>query len=220
MSSAIPSNQSPTSQKQLKRKRRSIWLRFLIHSHWMSSAISLVGIVLFAITGITLNHASQIETEPTIVNQVSDLPTRLQQVVSDSSHDESALVPPELSAWLADQFDVSTADRPAEWSDDEVYISMQGPGSDAWIAIDRHTGDVEFESTSRGWVAYFNDLHKARHTPAAWVWFLNGFAVATLVFCLTGLLLLYERAGKRRSTWPLVGLGLIAPWILILIFIH
>ncbi|QEG01332.1 hypothetical protein Mal15_54080 [Stieleria maiorica] len=211
---------SATTARKRKRSRRSIWLRFLIHSHWMSSAISLIGMVLFAITGITLNHARQIEAEPVIENHTADLPANLQQVLRDQSHEETAPLPAELTAWLKRRLSVSTSGRDAEWSEDEVYLSMQGPGSDAWIAIDRASGAVEYESTSRGWVAYFNDLHKARHTPTAWVWFLDVFAVATLVFCLTGLLLLYERADKRRSTWPLVGLGLIAPWILILIYIH
>lgn len=186
----------------------------------MSSAISLVGMILFAITGITLNHASQIETEPTIQNQSAELPPQLRQLLSERSYEGAAALPAELAAWLENQFAVSVAGRVAEWSDDEIYISVQQPGSDAWIAIDRESGVVEFESTSRGWVAYFNDLHKGRHTGTVWVWFLDVFAVATLVFCLTGLLLLYERAGKRRSTWPLVAVGLIAPWILILLFIH
>lgn len=203
-----------------KRKRRSVWLRLLIHSHWMSSAISLVGMILFAITGITLNHASQIEAAPKIDNRSAVLPAPLQQVVNERDADGPAELPAELSAWIGQQLAVSTSDRQAEWSDDEVYLSMQGPGKDAWVAIDRESGDVEFESTTRGWVAYFNDLHKGRHTGTAWVWFLDLFSIATLVFCVTGLLLLYERAGNRRSTWPLVGLGLIAPWILILLFIH
>lgn len=203
-----------------KRSRRSVWLRLLIHSHWMSSALSLVGMVLFAITGITLNHASQIETEPVIKSATAELSPRLEQVLREESHDGLAPLPKELSVWLGEQFNVATASRDAEWSEDEIFVSMPGPGSDAWIAIDRVGGEVEFESTSRGWIAYFNDLHKARNTGTAWVWFVDVFAVATLIFCITGLLLLYERAGNRRSTWPLVGLGLIAPWILILLFIH
>ncbi|GAA5509505.1 PepSY-associated TM helix domain-containing protein [Novipirellula caenicola] len=208
-----------------KRSRRSAWLRLLIHSHWMSSAISLVGMVLFAITGITLNHASQIETEPKIRNELLELPPRLQSILravpdTELAASESAVLPAEVADWLSDRFTVSVANREAEWSGDEVYLSMQGPGSDAWIAIDRDSGEVEFQSTSRGWIAYFNDLHKGRHTGTAWMWFLDVFAIATLVFCITGLLLLYERAGNRRSTWPLVAFGLIAPWILILLFIH
>ena len=46
------------------------------------------------------------------------------------------------------------------------------------------------------------------------------FAIATLVFCITGLFLLHLHARQRRLTWPLVGLGLVVPVLLILLFIH
>lgn len=74
--------------------------------------------------------------------------------------------------------------------------------------IDRETGAVEYESTSRGAVSYLNDLHKGRNAGPAWGWFLDLFAVACLVFCITGLFLLHLHARQRRMTWPLVGLGL------------
>ncbi|MCO8124885.1 PepSY-associated TM helix domain-containing protein [Stieleria sp. TO1_6] len=214
------STHKPKQPALAKRKRRSIWLRWLIHSHWISSAVSLVGMLLFALTGITLNHAAQIETQPVIQTHQAQLPPRLQQQLREFDHDGTAALPAELSEWLGGEFDQSIQDRQAEWSEDEVYLSMQGPGADAWLAIDRESGEVEFESTSRGWISYFNDLHKGRHTGVAWSWFIDLFAVATLVFCITGLLLLYERAKHRRLTWPLVGLGLIAPWILIVLMMH
>lgn len=186
----------------------------------MSSAISLVGMVLFAITGITLNHASQIETTPVIVNRSAELPSSMHSELAELDLDGLALLPVDLVDWLGEQFSVRAQGRQADWSADEIYLSMPAPGADAWLAIDRYSGLVEFESTSRGWVAYFNDLHKGRHTGTAWSWFLDVFAIATLVFCITGLLLLYERAKHRRWTWPLVGFGLIAPWLLIIFLIH
>ena len=44
-------------------QRRGFWLRTLHQWHWISSAICLLGMLLFTITGITLNHASRIEAE-------------------------------------------------------------------------------------------------------------------------------------------------------------
>jgi hypothetical protein len=72
-------------------------------------------------------------------------------------------------------------------------------------------GQVEYEKTDRGWISYFNDLHKGRNTGTAWSWFIDVFTVACLVFCITGLFLLQMHAGKRPATWPLVALGLVAP---------
>ena len=82
------------------------------------------------------------------------------------------------------------------------------------------SGAVEFERTERGWISYFNDLHKGRNAGPAWSWFLDLFAIACLVFCITGLFLLQMHAKQRRMTWPYVGLGLIVPLLLALLFIH
>ena len=86
--------------------------------------------------------------------------------------------------------------------------------------LDRETGAVEYERTRRGWISYFNDLHKGRNAGPAWGWFLDIFAVACLVFCITGLFLLYLHGRQRRMTWPMVGLGLLVPLLIALLFIH
>lgn len=176
--------------------------------------------MLFAITGITLNHAASIETTPVIDNRIIELPPDLVAELSTDASVDSARLPDALSDWLSQQLPVSIGSRKAEWSDDEVYLSMPGPGRDTWLSIDRSSGEVEFESTKRGWLSYFNDLHKGRNTGPAWRWFLDIFALATMVFCLTGLMLLWIHARQRRMTWPLVGLGFVIPAILALLFIH
>jgi hypothetical protein len=72
------------------------------------------------------------------------------------------------------------------------------------VSIDRATGAVKSETTNRGWVAYFNDLHKGRNTGIAWVVFIDIVAAACLFFAITGLVLLIVQSRQRRSTWPLV----------------
>jgi hypothetical protein len=54
----------------------------------------------------------------------------------------------------------------------------------------------------------------------AWSWFIDIFAAACLVFCITGLFILKMHAGNRPFTWPMVGLGLVLPALLALLFIH
>ena len=107
-----------------------------------------------------------------------------------------------------------------EWSEDEAYVPMPQPGGDAWLRIGLLDGDAEYEHTRRGWISYFNDLHKGRHTGAAWSLFIDVFAVACLVFCLTGLFILQMHAGRRPMTWPMVGLGLLIPALLALLLVH
>lgn len=201
-------------------RRRGFWLRQLHQWHWISSAVCLVGMLLFTATGITLNHAARIEAQPQVDNRTVELPAPLLAQLAGSPEAGNAPLPPEVAAWLGDTLDVSLGRRAAEWSPQEAYVSMPSPGADAWLSIDRETGAVEFERTGRGWVSYLNDLHKGRNAGPAWGWFIDVFAIACLVFCITGLFLLHLHARQRRLTWPLVGLGLLVPLLLMLLFIH
>lgn len=198
---------------------RSLWLRTLHQWHWISSALCLVGMLLFAFTGITLNHAAQIEASPKVTQQTGTLPETLRETLADAGDGERPL-PPALRQWLRQQFGLIVGERSAEWSLGEIYLALPRPGGDAWLSIDTELGDVEYERTDRGWVSYLNDLHKGRNTGTAWAWFLDVFAVACLVFCITGLFLLHMHARQRLATWPLVGLGLVVPLLLAILFIH
>jgi len=206
---------------KLSSRRRAYWLKTLHQWHWISSALCLLGMLLFAVTGLTLNNASLIDANPTVTIRQSQLPPallgQLKAASSDAGH---AAVPAPVARWLDSALDVQVAGRAPEWSPDELYVSLPRAGGDAWLSVDLADGAVEYERTDRGWVAYLNDLHKGRHTGAAWSWFLDVFAVACLVFSLTGLVLLQMHAGQRTATWPMVGLGLLIPLVLALLFIH
>jgi hypothetical protein len=209
---------TPSSSVQ-QQQRRGFWLRTLHQWHWISSAVCLIGMLLFAATGITLNHASSIEATPKVVNRQLELPADLLAQLGDRT-DGNAPIPRPAARWLDAQLGISVGGRPAEWSESEIYLSLPSPGGDAWLSVERDSGAVEYEATSRGWVSYFNDLHKGRNAGPAWGWFLDVFAVACLVFCITGLFLLHLHARQRRMTWPLVGLGLMIPLLIALILIH
>ncbi|MGX9957439.1 PepSY-associated TM helix domain-containing protein [Xanthomonas euvesicatoria] len=200
-------------------QRRGFWLRMLHQWHWISSALCLIGMLLFTVTGLTLNHAARIEASPSTEQRTLTLPPALLHTLG-KRQDGNAPLPPRVAQWLGRQLDISIGARNAEWSADEVYVALPRPGGDAWLSLDRTTGAIEYERTSRGWVAYLNDLHKGRNAGPAWGWFIDVFAIACLVFCITGLFLLHLHARQRHMTWPLVGLGLLIPLLLALLLVH
>jgi hypothetical protein len=201
---------------------RAWWLKTLYRWHWISSAIALMAMLLFAATGITLNHAAQIEAHPTVVDRKATLPAALLAAQAPKAGDAKRHdpLPADIADWVATALRVDVHGRPAEWSPEELYVALPRPGGDAWVRIDRASGDAELEDTDRGWVSYLNDLHKGRNAGAAWGWFIDAFAVACLVFTVTGLVILNMHAGNRPGTWPLVGLGVALPVLLALLFIH
>jgi hypothetical protein len=181
--------------------------------------------ILFSVTGFTLNHAGQIESKPVVTHLTGTVDEALRATLEKDlpaakAHKGKAPLPVELQGWLQKAWDIPTAGRDAEWSDDEIYLSLPRPGGDAWMRLSLTDGEVEYERTDRGWLAYLNDLHKGRNTGSAWSWFIDIFAGAALVFSITGLFILKMHAGNRPFTWPMVGMGLVIPVLLALLFIH
>ena len=204
----------------IKKSRKAFWLKQLHMWHWMSSAVCLIGLLLFAITGFTLNHAADIEGSPVVTEKSAELPPALlAQLSAAVPADAKAPLPKPVADWVEQTFPVKASNE-AEWSADEVYLPAPRPGGDAWVAINLTTGAVASEVTSRGWISYLNDLHKGRNSGGEWSLFIDVFSFACLVFAITGLFLLQLHSAKRKSTWPLVGLGLAIPAAIAVVFIH
>ena len=211
---------APVRPPKALNARRSFWLKQLHQWHWISAALSLIGLLLFAVTGITLNHAAQIPAEPVTVERTASLPPPLLERLEAFPEDTTDPVPEAVARWASSALGAQIAGRPTETTADEIYVALPEPGGDGWLVIDRATGEVLRERTTRGAVAWLNDLHKGRNTGPVWYWFIDVFAAACVVFAVTGFALTWMHARQRPSTWPLLGLGLLIPAVIALLFIH
>jgi hypothetical protein len=186
--------------------------------HWISAAVCFAALILFTVTGITLNHASAISATPSVATGEAQLPEKLRAALAAA--DPQGAPPADVTAWAESEFDLALGGAAAEWSDEELYLSAPGPGRDTWVSIDRASGLAKSETTNRGWIAYFNDLHKGRNTGLAWTIFIDIVAIAVLFFSITGLVLLWIQARQRTSTWPLVGGGVVLVVALMVFLAH
>jgi hypothetical protein len=201
--------------------RRSAWLKTLHLWHWISSALCLLGMLLFSITGITLNHATQVEAEPRVTTLRASVPPETLHALRTEAAADQPHLPAEFSDWLQRNWRVTVPPgERAEWAPDELYLPLPRPGGDAWVRVDLSSGSAEYEITDRGWISYLNDLHKGRNSGTAWSWFIDLFAGVCLLFSITGLLILKFHAANRPLTWPMVGLGMLVPMLLVLLFVH
>lgn len=218
--SAGADSPSPAAELAAAR-RRGAWRKVLLKLHWVSSALCLLGLLLFSATGITLNHAAQIEAKPKITRSTLPLPgALLPELRRLAATAPAAALPSAVDAWLGANFHVDLGAASPEWTTGEIYLPLPRPGGDAWLRISLEDGGVEYELTERGWISWLNDLHKGRHTGGMWSLFIDLFALACLFFSATGLLLLQMQAGQRPATWPLVAFGCLLPALLALLFIH
>ncbi|AUN96477.1 hypothetical protein C0099_13180 [Pseudazoarcus pumilus] len=205
-----------------RQSARARWMKQLYRWHWISSALCLVGMLLFALTGITLNHAGSIVGKAETVRVTQALPDELAAALTReaASASDGQPLPRALRRTIGEALGRDIPATAAEWSVDEIYLPLPRPGGDAWLAIDLASATLEYERTDRGLVAWLNDLHKGRNTGIAWSWFIDLFSVACLVFSLTGLAILWLHARNRPMVWPVVAVGALLPALLILLFIH
>lgn len=212
---------SGSGRKEVRRRRISpFWAKQLHLWHWMSSAICLIGMLLFAFTGITLNHAADIEAKPETLTAEAQLSAPLLEQMAAVEPDSGQPIPDAVRHWAARELSLDLSGRDVEWTDNEAYVALPRPGGDGWVAFNLDSGAVEYEITDRGWIAWLNDLHKGRDSGTAWSWFIDIFAAACIVFSITGFVLLWIHARHRRLTWPLVSAGLILPLLVIILFVH
>ncbi|MEH6437906.1 PepSY-associated TM helix domain-containing protein [Massilia sp. DD77] len=217
-----PSPQASPPPSALPGARRAVWLKQLHQWHWISSAICLMAMLLFSFTGFTLNHAAQIEAKPQVTRLKAALPEPLRaqlEAYAAEHADAEVPLPAELADWANGAFPVDVRGKRAEWSEEDAYVALPRPGGDAWLRI-AADGSAEYERTDRGWISWLNDMHKGRNTGAVWSWFIDIFAIACLVFCITGFLILKFHAANRPSTWPVIGFGMVLPAVIALLFVH
>lgn len=202
----------------IRSDRSAFWKAQLRQWHWISSAICLAGLLLFAVTGFTLNHAGLIEATPKTITREISLPPALRaqlgQAVDGQPLDTG------LATALEAETGIGVTGRQVEMRDGELYLDLPGPGVDSYLSIDMGSGTATYERTSRGVIAVLNDLHKGRNSGPVWGLFIDVIAGACVIFSLTGLGLLWVHARGRPATWPLTSLGFVLPVILFLIFVH
>lgn len=183
--------------------------------HWVSSAFCFAILLLFAATGITLNHTDWFSADMSSHEQIITLDKTLQQALQNSNEEERLTF---AIQWVKTTLDLNLATR-IEQDEIEITFDYPRPGGYTLVIFDIELGEVIVEDHSRGFVSKMNDLHKGRHSGLVWSWVIDISAALMLIFSITGLILLYQYSRNRPSTWPLLVIGLAIPFTIILVFV-
>jgi uncharacterized protein len=166
------------------------WSRIL---HAYTSMISLLAVLFFSVTGLTLNHPSwTLGAGPSRTLTKGTLPTGW----NPESGPDWLVISDYLRAKHRVRGDV------VEKSLDEAQgsITYKGPGYQASAFINPDDGTYELTAEAQGFLAVMNDLHKGRDTKSSWRWLIDVSAIALIALSLTGLILQLVLKKRRRST--------------------
>lgn len=160
--------------------------------------VSLVAVLFFALTGVTLNHPNWLAGETT-----KDTTGQMPAQWKNASGVDWLVV----SEFLRNSQGVhgAVADHSAEGN--EASITFKSPGYSAECRIDTATGSYQLTVDYQGAVGVLNDLHRGRDAGGVWGalidvigWFLSFVAVTGL-----GLLVYLKKIRARALITMAVG---------------
>lgn len=185
------------ARKSSAKKTANVWSRNL---HSWSSMISMLLILFFAVTGLTLNHPEWTGSTQTTTTH-GTLPAT---TVAGDTVDYLA-----ISEYLRSHEGVTgtAGDHGVEGS--QGRIAWAGPSYEATVFFSTEDGTYTLTKNTYGVIAWLNDLHKGRNTSAEWGWVLDASAVALTLVALTGLVLQLVIQRRRRTALVLLGLGIL-----------
>lgn len=172
--------------------------------HLYASMLSLLVVIFFAVTGITLNHPEWVfGNAQTTQNHRGTLPLGWQQggEINWLKTAEALRAAHGLRGQVSD----------THTDDQEASISFRAPGYAADAFIRRADGSYTLKVVAQGPVAVLNDLHRGRDAGPAWAWLIDLSGGFLLLVAFTGFVLsLYFRKTRRAAlTVALVGVGVL-----------
>ncbi len=184
----------PERRPRTLKARTFGWLRWL---HIYTSMVSLLVVLFFALTGITLNHPDWTfggaERQREVAGQ---LPanwrsgTQVNWLTVDETLRQAGLH--------------GVAQDPR--SDDQgATLSFRAPGYSADVTV-TPTGQYTANVDEQGALAVLNDFHRGRDAGGAWAWVVDLSGAFLAVISLTGLgLMLYLRKVRAAALATLLG---------------
>ena len=179
----------------------------LLHIYISMAGFTLV--LLFAITGLTLNHEDFGLGQPRVTKSTIALGTD----VLDDAHRSR------LGQHLRDILGVRAPVTDYREDPDQIQITFAAPGHRTVVTVNRaqRTGDVETET--RGLLGKLDDLHKGFDSGRAWSWIIDLTAVLLSLSAVTGMVTLVGFRSRRRSGFIVAALGVVSIVALYLIWV-
>jgi hypothetical protein len=183
------------------------WVRLL---HVWTSMISLLVVLFFAATGITLNHPNwTFGLDGTTTVHTGTLPDGW-----DAGGTVDFL---QVSEFTRDEYEVKGSVGEYSSTSTDGLISYKAPGYAADLVFDIPDGNFTLTIQQQGLLAVMNDIHKGRDTTSSWGWVIDASGAFLVVVAVTGLGIQLFQRKRRRSSLIIAGVATVASLLLIYI---
>ena len=200
VASSVTTAEHPAAGRRVRRKRP---LRLRVHSvlrwlHIYTSMVSLIVVLFFAGTGVTLNHPDWLATEHT-----EELAGTLPATWKTAKGVDWLVV----AEYMRAKHGVhgSVADRTAD--DRQAALTFRAPGYSADTFIDVRDGSYKLSVSYQGAIGVINDLHRGRDSGRSWGWMIDIAGVFLVFLSLTGLGLLFYLKKVRIKALVVMAVG-------------
>jgi uncharacterized protein len=184
------------------------WSRWL---HIYLSMVSFAILFFFAVTGLTLNHQEWFANQQKTLQYKGEM---------DRKWLEGNVAKLEIVEYLRSHHNISRAVNEFRVDDGQVSISFKGPGYEAAVFIDRHSGAYDVTETRMGLAAVLNDLHKGRDSGRVWGWLIDAAAVFMTFVAVSGIVLILFLQKRRFSGLMAAGAGAVLCYIIYALWVH
>jgi hypothetical protein len=179
----------------------------LLHIYISMAGFTLV--LLFAITGLTLNHEDFGLGQPQIRRSTIVLPADVLE------HPEQAV----LGQRLRETLGIRSPLTDYRADPGQIQVTFAAPGHRTVVTVNRAQRMGEVESETRGLLGKLDDLHKGFDSGPAWFWIIDLTAVLLTSSAITGMVTLVSLRARRRTGFVVAALGVVSILALYLIWV-
>jgi len=179
----------------------------LLHIYISMAGFTLV--LLFALTGLTLNHEDFGLSQPKITKSLIVLTADVLE------HPDRSALGQRLRAMLGIRSPVTDYRE----DPDQIQVTFAAPGHRTVVTVNRAQRTGEVETETRGLLGKLDDLHKGFDSGPAWSWMIDLTAVLLTLSAVTGMVTLVSLRARRRGGFIVALLGMVSILALYLIWV-
>ncbi|ASN82324.1 peptidase (plasmid) [Deinococcus ficus] len=188
---------TPVRRQRNARAQWNLWLRWL---HTYTSMISLLVVLFFALTGITLNHPDWVFGSGETTRELSGTlrPGWIQ------GGDVNWL---SVAEDLREQQNLHGRAGDTRMDGTEASLAFAAPGYSADVVIDAQTGRYTARVLQQDALAVLNDLHKGRDAGGSWKWLIDLSGAVLALVAVTGIGILLFLKKTRVQALSVMGVA-------------